>query len=418
MEMAAKSNKSVTSKKRRSPISRSLVNNSKSAILSAIEIHNKPIFSYRYEVCVLLVINAWELLLKSYIHKFMKHVRLFRKDGTTKPFDECLACVASELGKDFAASRESISLLYEYRNKIAHFYTEDIDIVIFSLLKPNILFYSSFLIKYFDIDLARESELVLLPIGFSKLYSPIDFISNDSLISDSPSVLKDFIYNILKSTKRLDAEGIEEPIIVDYKISLINEKRVKNADIIAGINNQISNSPVFTVGAAPTYVKLIDDPTAQPVRFTHDKEGTRGILLREELSNTLFDEINNVVDANMLLAKGENIFAFDEDIYNKIYAEREHVTNSDERFLVLARAGLSQFYSPFLYWISHLPSEVVAEIIFESMEHVRYHAVRNVIKLTTLLGKNINEWLFVCLKALWDTNPQPPDYYWNLKKNS
>ena len=54
-------------KKGKSPIALSLLRNSKTAMFAAIEIHNKPVFTYRYEVTTMLVINAWELLLKAYI---------------------------------------------------------------------------------------------------------------------------------------------------------------------------------------------------------------------------------------------------------------------------------------------------------------------------------------------------------------
>lgn len=144
---------------RKSPIAKSLVANSKSAILSAIEIHNKPLFPYRYEICVLLIINAWELLLKAYIYKFIPPAKLFKKDGTTKTFDECLSCVLSTLGEKFSASYESITLLYRYRNSIAHFYSEDIDLIIFSLIKPNVSFYAKFLKEHFKVDLAAEQVL-------------------------------------------------------------------------------------------------------------------------------------------------------------------------------------------------------------------------------------------------------------------
>lgn len=38
-------------------------------MFAAVEIHNKPVFEYRYEVGTLLVINAWELALKAHIAK-------------------------------------------------------------------------------------------------------------------------------------------------------------------------------------------------------------------------------------------------------------------------------------------------------------------------------------------------------------
>ena len=73
-------------RKRKSPIAKNLINNSISGIFSAIEIHNKPRIKYRYEMVVLLVLNSWELLLKGYLYKHHKDVKLFLKDGTSKPF--------------------------------------------------------------------------------------------------------------------------------------------------------------------------------------------------------------------------------------------------------------------------------------------------------------------------------------------
>jgi len=42
-----------------------LLEKSIQAVLSAIELYNKPIFSYREESFSILMVNAWELLLKA-----------------------------------------------------------------------------------------------------------------------------------------------------------------------------------------------------------------------------------------------------------------------------------------------------------------------------------------------------------------
>lgn len=44
---------------------RGLRSNSEAAMLAAIEIYNKPQFSYRDECFTILLVNAWELLLKA-----------------------------------------------------------------------------------------------------------------------------------------------------------------------------------------------------------------------------------------------------------------------------------------------------------------------------------------------------------------
>ena len=41
----------------------SLIDKSLSSMLSAIELYNKPDFSYREEAFAILAVNAWELLL-------------------------------------------------------------------------------------------------------------------------------------------------------------------------------------------------------------------------------------------------------------------------------------------------------------------------------------------------------------------
>lgn len=49
------------------PRSRSLLDKSLGAMLAALEIYNKPVFSYREETFAILAVNAWELLLKARI---------------------------------------------------------------------------------------------------------------------------------------------------------------------------------------------------------------------------------------------------------------------------------------------------------------------------------------------------------------
>ena len=44
---------------KRKMVQNNLLKNSISAYFAAIEIHNKPNFSYRYETVTLLIMNAW-----------------------------------------------------------------------------------------------------------------------------------------------------------------------------------------------------------------------------------------------------------------------------------------------------------------------------------------------------------------------
>ena len=341
-------------------------------MISAIEIHNKPAINYRYEIVILLALNAWELILKAYIYKYHKKVKIFKKDGTSKPFLDCVSFIHSQLQNDFILMKENLERLYEYRNNVAHFYSEKLDIVIFALLKKNIEFFQNFTLRYFNIDLSSESDLVLLPIGFKKPYSPFDFLSNKTAVSTSSFEVKQFIKSIIDSTKRLDQEGIQDSILADFKVNLINEKRTKNADIIAGINNKTETGIDITVVNPSATFQITDDPDANKVILTRDKGISSGTFLQEVLSEELFHEINNVVDANTLLSSGSQEFYLGEPVYYRIYAERHHVSYNLKTFDLLARTGID-LYGPFLFWFSNLPPESCADIIWHYIENEKIY---------------------------------------------
>lgn len=241
-----------------------LIDNSKSAMISCIELHNKPIFPYRYQVCVVLAITAWEKLLKAYILGNHVEVNIICEDGTTKPFDECVKFVSSNLGKEFRVIEENISKVYEYRCNIIHFYEENINHVLFSLLHKNVLFYNDFLKDKFNIDMAEETNLFLLPIGFKPYATPIDFLGKKSELEETSDAVQKFIKSIVKSTKNLLDEGIEDSILSGFTMTVINENRIKNADIIAGISKDPSKAKVVVTNVL-SKVKITDDENVKEI---------------------------------------------------------------------------------------------------------------------------------------------------------
>lgn len=241
-----------------------LVENSKSAMIAAIEVHNKPVFPYRYEITTVLVINAWELILKAFIISNYPDVVVIKDDGTTKPFEECVRFVSGKLGNDFNVIQESIDKIYEYRCNCIHFYSGDLEVIIFSLLRPNVIFYASFLNDNFGVDIADETNLILLPIGFRKPISPVDFIINKSIVEESSPAIKEFMKSIVNSSQKLIDSGVEESILVDYRMSVINEKRIKNADIIAGITKDRTEATIH-VETVLGNINLTDDENAKKI---------------------------------------------------------------------------------------------------------------------------------------------------------
>jgi hypothetical protein len=258
------------SKAARRKLSKQLKANARSAMFAAIEIHNKPVFKYRYEVCTLLMVNAWELALKSYIAKEMKSVKLVRKDGATKPFPECVACVASKLGKPFEPTRQNLEILYEYRNKVAHFYATELETVILGLLKSAVIFFSEFMERQLGEKLYEADNLILLPIGFRKPVSPLDFLSNQSATKHSSKEVRAFLESIKRSSDQLQRQGFEDSIIVNYSMALVAESRIKNADLTAAINNAAPEGTVIAVQNVISAANLTNDPSAKQLRLSEE----------------------------------------------------------------------------------------------------------------------------------------------------
>lgn len=402
--------------KRRSPIALSLAKSSKSAMMAAIEIHNKPEISYRYEIVVLLLINAWELLLKAYIYRNLKNVKLFNKDDTTKPFPECVACVFGNLGKEYFPVKENIEFLYEYRNKIAHFYTGILDPIIFMLVKKSVIFFAQFLKEFFKIDIAADSNLYLLPIGFKPLYTPIDYLSKHSIAETYPSLIRSFVDNILQVSGKLHNVGIEESIISDFSINLTNVNRVKNADIVVALSKEPASGARTIVINKNVKVGGAKESSQSKVIITRDKSESSGVIMHEELSENLFEEINNLISANRLMSPSSDQFHLGEEVYYRIYAEREHVDKNEEVQLLLAKTALTKYYAPGIYWFLNLDAFVCASLIFDFIENFKNPYVHSFFRLVILLGENVAGWLENILNERYGNHTQPPNFYWTFKE--
>jgi hypothetical protein len=124
--------------------------------------------------------------------------------------------------------------------------------------------------KQFGIDLSRETNLILMPLGFMKPFSPVDFVSKKSSLTDASNEVREFIQGIVDSSKRLEAMGVGDSIFVEYKMSLMNEKRVKNADIVAAINNSQEQPINIRVEDQDKGFRLSDDPNAKEIRISED----------------------------------------------------------------------------------------------------------------------------------------------------
>jgi hypothetical protein len=166
--------------------SRLLVNKSVQAALSAIELYNKPNFSYREESFCILMVNAWELLLKArlideqgestiYIvdnDKKKKNGAPYKKpklkenrSGNKCTIDIFGAAKKLNLPKPLL---EQLETAVEIRDNAIHFFNESklFERKLLEVGTATLKSYVDLLIEWFDYPLSKH-EIFLIPVALN-----------------------------------------------------------------------------------------------------------------------------------------------------------------------------------------------------------------------------------------------------------
>jgi Putative DNA-binding domain len=165
-----------------------------------------------------------------------------------------------------------------------------------------------------------------------------------------------------------------------------------------------------------TKIRIVDDDNAIPVRLTRDSSKSSGLFIYEEISDGIFDEINNVIDANRALAKGQNRFFFGQSIYYRVYAERQHIYQNEYNASLLFHAGVSEFYAPLMFWALILPDEIIAKNLSELYFSPRNPNIHTLLRIAIILGPEFYLWLYNKWENKWKRHPQPPTFYYTFKE--
>ncbi len=209
--------------------------------------------------------------------------------------------------------------------------------------------------------------------------------------------------------------------VIERQLEYIRKSWVKGVKKVvqAPAGSQIVTVQSASRSAHPllaTQVRAVNDPNAIAVRLTRDSALASGSFVHEEVSDALFDEINNVIDANRILAKGQKDFFFGPRVYYRIYAERRHASQSEESLALLLRNGIVDFYAPAFYWATVLPDKYIAKILADLYLYPTNRHGHNLMRIGLLLGEDFCKWLFTKWQARWKDHPQPPSFYWTLKQ--
>jgi len=215
------------------------------SVTLAIELYNKPLIKYRTESVVILLVNSWENLLKALIRK-KKWAKIYnKKTDSSKPFDECLECVKSNLGKTYSSDwYESTNILYKERCKIIH-YHKGLSLVDYSIIQANILFLKDFVQTHFNRSIVKDKNWYVLPIASEIPFTDFDFIKHTSSLRKISPEIKNYIEKVIKIHDQQTNTALSKGVLMNVRVSLENVSRIKYADMVTGVDNQGGKTKVL-----------------------------------------------------------------------------------------------------------------------------------------------------------------------------
>jgi hypothetical protein len=244
-----------------------LRNNSKAAILAAIEIYNKPQIEYRDECFSILLVNAWELLLKATLSKNKQ--RIFYPKKRNEPYRTFSIQDALLKAKNFFPSRisykpvaQNINMLVTYRNNAIHFYNQrDFGVIIYGLVQTSIVNFRDLMYSIFNIDIADEMTLSLLPLSFGAQPDPIEFMQQAKAEPPKNRAVVQFLREISQVTKELEAQHLDTTrFLTVFTVTLKSIKKVSSADVVVAVKGAPDESDPLIIE------RRVDPNISHPLR--------------------------------------------------------------------------------------------------------------------------------------------------------
>jgi len=240
---------------------RRLLANARSALIAASEVYNKPAIEYRDEAFVILLINAWELLLKAILAKAKQDI--FYPKKRNEPYkslsvSDASARARSVLPKDLDpdAVADNVKHLVLFRDNAIHFYNQsDFRVLVYALGQTAVVNFSDVLEQLFGQRLEEHVSANLLPIGLRAPVDPIAFLAGTCANpTESSAEVCAFVSSLAESVQRLEKDGTDTGrLLTSYSVKLESTKKIAAADFVVGVGSGAS-------GSSPLLVEVSKDP--------------------------------------------------------------------------------------------------------------------------------------------------------------
>lgn len=238
--------------------SKFLCDHSMGMALSAIEIYNKPNFSEREQVFAILMVAAWETLLKAKLLKdgnnklsvlWVKEGAHYKKKRGTKENLTIKVDKALERCDLSPVVKENINRLIDIRNAAIHMTAESAGLpsLVFALGSASLKNYARLVQEWFGIGL-NDYDFFILPLGFSYPFHTFSIADVQKEPDDIARVLN-LVAEAQKEGRAVDS-GYE--LVCEIKMTLVSAKKVTlDTEVVMGVTGAADGTIVVQKKVRP-----------------------------------------------------------------------------------------------------------------------------------------------------------------------
>ncbi len=258
---------------------RKLLGNARAALVAAIDVYNKPMFQYRDECFVILLLNAWELLLKAIVSKNRKSIYYpkkrrepYRTLSWKDAFDKAQQYLTPVLPA--IPIRHNLDLLGNYRDNSIHFYNEkDFGVLIFGLAQTSILNFRDVLSEMFQANLREDINWRLMPLGLEPPIDPVTYIARKREETGKVSnAVVQYLAELARAVQEVEAAGKDTGRLLSvFVVRIESIKKIEQADVLVGLGGGGANPGALAI------IRRQDPNVTHPLRQL-DIVGKNGVL--------------------------------------------------------------------------------------------------------------------------------------------
>lgn len=245
-----------------------LLGNSNAAIMAAIEIYNKPTFTYRDECTVILLLNAWELMLKAILSKNKQSVFYPKKRNQpyrTLSWKDALSRSSNYFPRavPHLPVQRNLEMLGIYRDNVVHFYNvSDFGVMLYALAQTSIMNYRDVLLEIFGIRLENKINWQLLPLGIRPPIDVVTYLAGQRE-PGSASAVRQFLSELMKVTEEVTQAGQDTGrLLTIFDVKLESVRKIGDADVVIGAERDENRDGLLAIS------RIQDPNRSHPLRQT------------------------------------------------------------------------------------------------------------------------------------------------------